>query len=199
MFNGIVETIGKIENLQINQGCKDFTISSEKIFDDLKVDDSIAVNGVCLTITDIQKNIFHVTAVPETLRLTNLDFLTIGSFVNLERSMQLGARISGHPVQGHVDGLGKILEIKQEGAALLVKINVSSALTKYIVKKGFITLDGMSITVVSVEENEMTVTLIPHTQKITIVNHYSVGTLINIEVDILSKYIEKMIGVYQTC
>ncbi|HSW68923.1 MAG TPA: riboflavin synthase [Gammaproteobacteria bacterium] len=199
MFNGMVETIGKIENIQIQNDCKHFIISSEKYLDDLKIDDSISVNGVCLTVTNIQHHLFHVTAVPETLRLTNLNFLEIGQTVNLERSILLNARINGHYTQGHVDGVGTILDIKNEGDAKLVKIGIPETLKKYIVKKGYVALDGMSITVISVEKNWFTVTFIPHTQKVTIVKHYSVGTLINIEVDILGKYIESLIGAYQPC
>ena len=148
MFNGIVEATGYIENVQADEGCKHFIIRSTTLFSDIHINDSIAVNGVCLTVTHIEGFIFHVTAVPETLRLTNLDVLTIGSSVNLERAMQYHARVSGHYSQGHVDGMGKILAIQQEGAALIVKIGLSTSLTKYIVNKGYITLDGMSITVI---------------------------------------------------
>lgn len=199
MFNGIVETIGVIEDIHIENDCKHFTISSVELFDDLKIDDSISVNGVCLTITYIKNKQFKVTAVPETLRLTNLEFLVVDSQVNLERSMHVNSRISGHSMQGHVDGVGEVVDVSNEGAALLVKISIPLQLTKYIVNKGYITLDGMSITVIRAEENWFTVTFIPHTQKVTIVPQYSVGTKINIEVDILGKYIEKILGAYQAC
>lgn len=199
MFNGIVETIGTVEDVQVENDCKHFILSSVKFFDDLKVDDSICVNGVCLTITQIENNKIHVTAVPETLRLTNLDFLIKGSQVNLERAMHVNSRISGHSMQGHVDGMGEILDIQNEGDALLVKISIPSQLTQYIVNKGYITLDGMSITVIRAEKSWFTVTFIPHTQKITLVQSYSVGTQINIEVDILAKYVERIVGAYQAC
>ena|SRR5579872_3254489 len=199
MFNGIVESVGIIEDIQIKNDCKHFTIVSAKHFDDLKINDSIAVNGVCLTVTKRQDNTFSVTAVPETLRLTNLKFLVPGNPVNLERSMRSNSRISGHYVQGHVDGVGNILAIQKEGDALLVKIGVCSSLAKYIVNKGYVALDGVSITVIRAEKNSFTVTFIPHTQKITLVNRYSLGTVVNIEVDILGKYVEKILGAYQTC
>ncbi len=199
MFNGIVETIGTIEAIQTKNDCKHFTLSSIKQFDDLKIDDSISVNGVCLTITRIENNTLEVTAVPETLRLTNLQFLSVGSLVNLERAMHFNSRISGHYMQGHVDGVGEILDIKKEGDALLVRISLPASLSQYVVNKGYITLDGMSITVIQAEPNSFTVTFIPHTQKITIVKQYSIGKKINIEVDILGKYVEKILGAYQTC
>ncbi len=193
MFNGIVEAVGVVQDIQSEHDCKHFTFSSAKQFNDLNVDDSISVNGVCLTVTHINENQFQATAVPETLRITNLKNLSKGSHVNLERSMQLHTRISGHSMQGHVDNVGQIIDIKPEGDALLVKISMPLELSKYIVNKGYITLDGMSITVIHTEEDWFTVTLIPHTQKITIANQYKIGTLVNIEVDILGKYIEKML------
>lgn len=199
MFNGIVETVGTIETVQTQNDCRYFTISLPTFFDDLKIDDSIAVNGVCLTITQIKNNQLEVTAVPETLRLTNLKYVSSGSHVNLERALHVNSRISGHYMQGHVDGMGEILDIKREGDALLVKISLPSTLTNYIVNKGYITLDGMSITVIHAEKESFTVTFIPHTQKMTLVNQYAIGTKINIEVDILGKYVEKMLGAYQTC
>ncbi len=194
MFNGIIEAIGTLEDVQAKNDCKHFVIRSNKLFTDLQVDDSIAVNGVCLTVTHRDSFLFHVTAVPETLRLTNLDLLTVGSQVNLERALLLNSRLSGHYCQGHVDGVGKILEIQPEGAALLVKISLPISISKYIVNKGYITLDGMSITVIQAEPEWLSVTLIPHTQQVTIVNQYTTNTLINIEVDILSKYVEKILG-----
>jgi len=202
MFNGIVEATGNIEAVHEQNGCRHFTLSSKKLFDegmahDLKVDDSISVNGICLTVTEKQPNTFDVTAVPETLRLTNLQFLTPGSRVNLERAMLSNSRISGHYVQGHVDALGEILTIQHEGDALLVKIGMPASLANYIVNKGYITLDGMSITVIRAEREWFTVTFIPHTQKATIVSHYNVGTPVNIEVDILGKYVEKILGARQ--
>ncbi len=199
MFNGIVETVGKVEHIHLENDCWHFTISSEKSLDDLKIDDSISVNGVCLTVTGRNNNTFDVTAVPETLRLTNLKFLAPGSHVNLERAMQLNDRISGHSMQGHVDGVCDILDILPEGAALLVKMSMPPALANYIVDKGYIALDGMSITVVRAEKDWFSVTFIPHTQKITIVNEYSIGAHVNVEVDVTGKYIEKMLRAYQTC
>jgi riboflavin synthase len=200
MFGGLVEAIGIVKNKIQNNDCIELHFSLSADFSDLKIGDSIAVNGVCLTITDLSVDGFSATAVPETLRLTNLQYLTVGSLVNLERSLAVNARIGGHCVQGHVDGIGEIVQIAHDDKnALLVKINIAKHLTKYIVKKGYITLDGMSITVIDSDIDFFTVTFIPHTQAVTIVNQYQVGTKVNIEVDILGKYIEKLIGVNAVC
>jgi len=195
MFSGIVESTGIISNLVHENGCRLLTIAPIKMFFDVAVGDSIAINGVCLTVTSFTDEFFHVTAVPETLRLTNIDQLKTGDLVNLERSILPTTRIGGHYVQGHVDGMGQILEIKQDNShALLVKISIPDYLSQYIVKKGYITLDGMSITVIEAENEWFTVTFIPHTQFVTTVQNYRVGTLINIEVDMMGKYIEKLLG-----
>jgi riboflavin synthase len=197
MFSGIVETIGKILHMESSDGCIHFRISPLMKFDDLTVGDSISVNGVCLTVTNFTDTSFHVSAVPETLRLTNLGQLALHDSVNLERSLKLSQRIGGHYVQGHVDGMGQILDIKHDhGSALLVKISLPEKLSRYVVNKGYITLDGMSITIIQSAPDWFTVTFIPHTQEATITRHYSIGTMINIEVDILGKYVEKLIGAY---
>jgi riboflavin synthase len=197
MFSGIIETVGRIMKIACDQGCKHVTITPALPFDDLKIGDSISINGVCLTVTHFSENTFDVTIVPETLRLTNLDHLTINDCVNLERSLKLGDRIGGHYVQGHVDGMGEILELDDDhGAALLVKISLPQPLSPYVIKKGFIALDGMSITVIHATPEWFTVTFIPHTQAVTITNQYKKGACINIEIDMMGKHIHKMIGAY---
>jgi riboflavin synthase len=196
MFSGIVEAIGKINKIFPTGDCIDFTISADQQFDDLKIGDSIAINGVCLTITKLLANkCFNITAVPETLRVTNLGKLQENSPVNLERSIHAHSRLGGHYVQGHVDNIGEIIDIQKDGEeAILVKIKIPSILNKYIINKGYIGLDGMSITVIDATPEWFTVTFIPHTQQNTIVKNYQVGTLINIEVDMIAKYIEKLVG-----
>ncbi|MCE3239450.1 MAG: ribE [Gammaproteobacteria bacterium] len=200
MFSGIVSAIGIIKQIYPKIDSIDFIIQTTDtcqaaIFNHLEIGESIAVNGVCLTVTYFENDIFHVTAVPETLRLTNLGQLTENSFVNLERSITPSTRLGGHYVQGHVDAVGEILDIQPDGkAAVLVKISIPKALGKYIVTKGYITLDGMSITVIDTTDDWFTVTFIPHTQENTIVKYYQQGSKINLEVDILSKYIEKLLG-----
>lgn len=198
MFNGIVSDEGRICALSMREGCKHFSISLPPSFHDLKLGESVAVNGVCLTVTAFAEESFSTQAVPETLRLTNLDHLQLGSFVNLERAIKVNERISGHYVQGHVDGVGEILEIAQDAQseALLVKISVPNHLSQYLVNKGYIALDGMSITLIDCQPNHFTVTFIGYTQKHTIVKTYQPGQLINLEVDILGKYVEKLLRGY---
>ena len=195
MFTGIVETIGTIDHIVTSGDCMHLTISPRIKFDDLHIGDSVAINGVCLTITEFSATCFHATVVPETLRLTNLGDLALGSHVNLERSMQANARIGGHYVQGHVDGVGKIMDLQTDGETTwIAKIRIPSALEKYVINKGYIGLDGMSITVIETSLTWFTVTLIPHTQDVTIVKHYHIGTKINIEVDMVGKYVEKLLS-----
>ena len=194
MFSGIIETIGKIIAINLIDGCKQFVIQPAIEFDYLIIGDSIAVNGICLTITEFDATIFKATAVPETLRVTNLNFLKINDTVNLERSLKLNARIGGHYVQGHVDSIEKILAIDMDQSnAWLVKISLSAKLAHYLIPKGYITLDGMSITIIEVADNYFTITLIPHTQDVTISKNYRIGSVINIEVDMMGKYIENFI------
>lgn len=199
MFNGIVEAIGTINKIKNTHGSVDFSISNPNDFDDLFIGASVAVNGVCLTVTCFSEQEFEVTAVPETLRVTNLSRLQQGDKVNLERAMKADSRMGGHYVQGHIDTVGEVLAIESEGNALLVKIGVIPKITKYLVKKGYVGLDGMSITVIDVDQDWFTVTFIPQTQMATIIGHYRVGTKINIEVDILGKYVEKILGAHIPC
>lgn len=195
MFSGIVETIGTISYLQLLRDCLLLTITPHIPFDDIKIGDSIAVNGTCLTVTHLDHHGFSVTVVPETLALTNLAQLKVGNIVNLERSLKVNSRMGGHYVQGHIDGMGKILNLTKISGqdAWLAKISLPEKLTQYVVNKGYITLDGMSITVIEAQSDWFTVTFIPHTQKITITEQYQVGSAINIEVDILGKYVEKLL------
>jgi len=194
MFSGIVETTGRIFSLKKNQGCLQISVQPEQIFDDVCVGDSVAINGVCLTVTALHENRFDMTIVPETLRITNLNTLIESASVNVARSLKVTDRIGGHCVQGHVDGVGKIIEIKQDGEdAWIVKMSVDKTLSKYMVNKGFITLDGMSITVIAASQNDFTVTLIPYTRQVTIAHQYQVGHIVNIEIDIFAKTIEKLL------
>lgn len=197
MFSGIVETVGEITQLIVINDCLEIVILPRKIFNDLNIGDSVSVNGVCLTVTKIEINKLHFTSVPETLRLTNLSLLSIGSKVNLERSLAVNSRIGGHYVQGHIDFCGEITSLYNDGKeTLIARISYPEYFGKYIINKGFITLDGMSITVIDVEEKWLSVTFIPHTQQNTVVCDYQIGTKINIEVDMMGKYIEKLVGAY---
>lgn len=197
MFSGIVETVGIINCLKAMHDCLNINITPQKKFIDLTVGDSISINGVCLTITKLLNDSFNVTAVPETIRVTNLEKFCLGSKVNLERSLKADSRIGGHYVQGHVDFKGEILDLKPDGEdALIAKISNPIDYAKYIVNKGYIALDGMSITVIESQPEWFTVTFIPHTQQITIVNQYRKGTHINVEVDIIGKFVEKIVGAH---
>lgn len=199
MFSGIVECIGHIVNITDIDGCKEFIIKSNVAFTDLKIGDSVAVNGVCLTVTRFDQTTFTVTAVPQTLRLTNLSTLEVNEAVNLERAISADARIGGHFVQGHIDGTGKITDIRCDAStAWIVTIEVDASIAKYLIPKGFVTLDGMSITVIETAANYFTVTLIPHTQAVTIAEMYRINTILNIEVDMMAKYAEKYIQAFST-
>jgi riboflavin synthase len=196
MFSGIIEAIGKITDIQTINGCKNITLTRPTHFKDILIGDSIAVNGVCLTVTNITPANFSVTLVPETLDKTNLGHLHINDIVNLERSITLLQRISGHYVQGHVDGTANILNlVPDRGEALLITFHLSTSLTRYVVQKGYITIDGMSMTILETGSDWFAVTLIPHTRKTTIAHTYQIGHIVNIEVDIIGKYVEQLIGV----
>lgn len=192
MFTGIVEETGAIE--QIIQGSKScvLKISAHKIFDDLKIGDSIAVNGICLTVTSFSAPYFNADVMPETMRRTSLAGLSKGSRVNLERAMQLNGRFGGHIVSGHIDGTGTVASMIREDNAIWVKINADSSILTYIIEKGSVTLDGISLTVAEVTNSSFTVSIIPHTAAETTLCDRKPGDKINIECDIVGKYIHKL-------
>ena len=192
MFTGIVECIGIVKDIPTQNELKRLQIFAPSIMQDVNVNDSVAVNGVCLTVIARDSENFSVQPVPETLRKTNLGSLPVNAAVNLERSLLPTSRLGGHFVQGHIDDTAKIVSIVREGAALLVKFSLPKSLRKYLVDKGFIAIDGMSLTIIEAHEDWFTVTLIPHTQQITIAGNYQEGTVVNIEVDILAKYSERV-------
>jgi riboflavin synthase len=189
MFTGIIEEIGRIRSL----GTGSLVIGAEKVLEDVKLGDSIAVNGVCLTVTSFSKAQFTVDVMPETLRRTSLRELKIGSPVNLERALTLASRLGGHIVSGHVEGIGEIVSFVEEGNALLMKVRAASDLLRYIVARGSVALDGISLTVAQVTDSDFTVSLIPHTREVTNLGNKKVGSPINIETDVLGKYVEKML------
>ena len=188
MFTGIVEELGTVGSIKSGV----LIVDASLVLDDLDVKDSICVNGACLTVTELTGTGFQVDVVPETLRRTNLGELTSGSKVNLERSLQMGGRLGGHIVQGHVDGTGEISSIAEDGDAYLYSFSVSPELSRYIVQKGFICVDGISLTVVDCADDEFTVTLIPYTREHTVLGTKSEGNKVNLEADIMAKYIEKL-------
>ncbi len=190
MFTGIVEEIGKIFSSNEHH----LSITGPLVISDAKAGDSISVNGTCLTITLITEKGFEVDVVPETLRRTNLGKLVVGDEVNLERSMPVNGRFGGHIVQGHVDGTAFIKTIKTEGPALNIEFETPSFILKYVVEKGFIAVDGASLTVVNCGDNSFTVTIIPHTKENTVFRNRKIGDQVNLEIDIFAKYAEKLVG-----
>ena len=188
MFTGIVEEVGRTR--ETGQGR--LVISAERVLDGLEVSDSICVNGVCLTVVDRDRSSLSVNVVPETLRRTNLGDLSAGDPVNLERAMAVGSRFGGHMVQGHVDATGTIQSIEPDGDALMVSVAAPEPLMRYVVEKGFIAVDGMSLTVVDCQESGFSVTIIPYTRDNTNMASASVGNAVNLEPDIVAKYVERL-------
>jgi riboflavin synthase len=190
MFTGIVEEIGKVKSAKPGQ----LTFSAGKVIEGLALGGSIAVNGVCLTAIEIKADTFTVDVMPETLRRSNLGALKIGDPVDLERPMRLGGELGGHLVEGHVDGTGKIVSIKPEGDAILMGFEAPSDVMKYVVEKGFIAIDGISLTVVNRNDGSFTVSLVQTTQRWTILGKKRIGDIVNLEADIIAKYVERLVA-----
>lgn len=188
MFTGIVEEVGTVH--AAGQG--GLTIAARKVMPGLEVGGSISVNGVCLTVTALAPDLFGVDVVPETLRRTNLGVLSRGEPVNLERPLRADGRMDGHVVQGHIDGTGIVGEISRDGGTLMVRIDAPRRLLRYVAEKGFIAVDGVSLTVVHCDDGEFSVTVIPYTRDHTVFGSRGVGDAVNIEVDILAKYVERL-------
>ncbi|PHO06423.1 riboflavin synthase subunit alpha [Thermoanaerobacterium thermosaccharolyticum] len=192
MFTGIIEEIGKVKMIQRGDITK-IAIECEKVLDGTAIGDSIAVNGVCLTVTNVGKNLFTADLMRETLKSSNLGDLKIGSMVNLERALSISGRLNGHIVTGHVDTVGTIVNKNRIMNSNVFKIKIDERYSKYVVSKGSIAVDGISLTVVEALASYFTVSVIPHTELNTILNFKRIGDSVNIEVDILSKYAEKLL------
>lgn len=189
MFTGIVEEIGSVTSIESSR----LTFAASTVLDKkTKIGDSIAVNGVCLTVTALTPYSFTVEVMPETLKRTNLGALRSGDKVNLERAMPVDGRFGGHFVQGHVDGTGNVAAVKPEGNALIIRFDASKEIIKYVVEKGFIAVDGVSLTVVECNPASFSVSLVGITQAETILGERKVGDVVNLEVDILAKYVDKL-------
>ncbi len=188
MFTGIVEEVGAVARVEPTG----LTVAGHKVTSDLKVSDSICVNGACLTVTKLDGDTFSVDVVPETLRRTNLGALKAGDPVNLERPLAIGDRLGGHIVQGHVDGLATIDSIDDDGEALMVRFRAPVSIMRYIVEKGFVAVDGTSLTVVNCALGRFSITIIPYTRDNTVFHSRRVGDTVNIETDILAKYVERL-------
>ena len=189
MFTGIVEEIGRIQS--VSSGGLVIRVSRELA--DLRVSDSISVNGACLTVTSRDEDSFSVDVVPETLRRTNLGALRSGDPVDLERSLAVDGRFGGHVVQGHVDATGAIESVAQEGEALLLRFRAPLSIMRYVVEKGFIAVDGVSLTVVDCDDRSFSVTVIPFTRDNTILGSKAAGDAVNLEADIMAKYVERLL------
>ena len=190
MFTGIIEEIGRFKSFDGSR----IEIACEKILSDIKIGDSISTNGICLTVVDFDENFFAADVMPETFRKTSLDELKSGGLVNLERALKLGDRFGGHIVSGHIDGVGKILSIRLEGNALLIEISAENHLLRQIAAKGSVALDGISLTVVNAGAENFSVSMIPHTREVTNFKFKRVGSLVNIETDVLAKYVDRLLN-----
>lgn len=194
MFTGIIEEIGHVKAL--HRGAKSFTLEVEAslVMEGTQVGDSIATNGVCLTVTTLTGKGFTADVMPETVQRTALGELKPGSAVNLERALSLQTRLGGHIVSGHIDGTGRISDRRQDDTALWLTIECDSSLLRYIIEKGSITIQGVSLTVARVDERSFAVSLIPHTQAATTLHQARVGDRVNLENDVIAKYVEKLLG-----
>lgn len=194
MFTGIIEEVGTVKSIQKGAVSSFIQINADTVLSDAHIGDSIAVNGVCLTVTDLTGNYFQADVMNETLSHSSLGSLKNGSPVNLERAMSAQGRFGGHIVSGHIDGTGVISSVKQDGIALWYTINTDSEILRYIVEKGSIAIDGISLTVAKVTANDFSVSIIPHTAAQTVLNSKKTGDTVNLENDIIGKYVEKFLN-----
>lgn len=192
MFTGIVEEMGTIAGIQKGAKSAVLTIQAEKVFSDIHIGDSIALNGVCLTVTSFSGNTYTADVMNETLRRSSLGSLTIGSKVNLERAMTANGRFGGHIVSGHIDGTGTITKVEKDDNAIWYTIAAEENLMKYIVEKGSIAIDGISLTVAKRSDMDFAISMIPHTAKETVLSQKKPGDIVNLENDIVGKYIEQL-------
>jgi len=194
MFTGIVEELGTVSQIQKTDTGKQFTITANVIMNDLKVGDSVSVNGVCLSVTTYNKNSFNLDLVKETLKKSNLGDLKNESLVNLERAITLSTRLGGHIIQGHVETVGVIMDKVSSGDGAILSVGIDPGLMRYCISKGSIALDGISLTIASMSENILKIALIPHTLEMTTLGSKDVGDSLNIETDIIGKYIERLMS-----
>lgn len=194
MFTGIIEEVGTVKAVQRSGNNSFIRIQADKILSDVHLGDSIAVNGVCLTVTESDGSIFQADVMNETLKRSSLGSLKTGSIVNLERAMSANGRFGGHIVSGHIDGTGVIISIKNDGIAVWYTIKADSNIMRYIVEKGSVAIDGISLTVAEVGTGNFSVSIIPHTAGQTILSSKKAGDIVNLENDIIGKYVEKLMN-----
>ena len=199
MFTGIIEEIGTVESVRRSGVSSDLVICAEKVLEGTKIGDSIAVNGICLTVTKLGNRTFTADVMNETLKRSSLSTIHAGAKVNLERAMLNNGRFGGHIVSGHVDGTGTIMQIKKDGIAFWYTVETKPEILHHIVEKGSIAIDGISLTVAKVGVSDFSVSIIPHTAKETILSEKKIGDRVNLENDIIGKYVERfMTGKYSS-
>lgn len=194
MFTGIIEETGRIGAIRTSADGAKMTVRANRVLGGTKEGDSIAVNGTCLTVTALSGGSFDVDMAPETLSRTNLGDLAVGDAVNLERSLTPDARLGGHFVQGHVDSTGTLRSMRRDGESLRVEISLSEDLVRYLAPKGYVAVDGVSLTVVNVRDDGFSIMLVPYTLEHITLPDKTIGESVNVEVDILAKYVERMLG-----
>jgi len=192
VFTGLVEETGTVLSIKAGAKSSVLAVEASKILDDLKPGDSVATNGVCLTVTGINAGVFTADVMGETLSRSSLGSLSAGSRVNLERAVPANGRLGGHIVSGHIDGTGKVVFVRKEDNAIWYTIRADASIMRYIVEKGSVAVDGISLTVAKVEENRFSVSVIPHTARETVLAQKSIGSIVNLENDIIGKYVEKL-------
>ena len=193
MFTGIIEEIGKVSKTNLIAGGLSIKIEANKILDDIKVNDSVCIDGVCLTVTNLDELGFWVDAVGATLEKTTFANIKNLSSINLERSVKLNDRLGGHLVQGHVNGIGTISEIQKLGENYLLKVIVPEDLERYLIKEGSIAVNGISLTIAELNNNVVSISIIPHTWQNTNLKYKKINDKVNIEIDVLAKYVEKLL------
>lgn len=193
MFTGIVEEVGAIKNIKRGQHSAVLTIQAKTVLEGTRIGDSIAVNGICLTVTRLFPDGFSADVMHETLNRSSLAGLTAGSVVNLERAMAANGRFGGHIVAGHVDGVGHISDIRRDDTAVWYTVHAGPEILRYVVEKGSITIDGISLTVARVDADSFAISAIPHTVAVTVLADRKVGDPVNLETDIIGKYVEKLL------
>ncbi|WP_010651484.1 riboflavin synthase [Oceanobacillus massiliensis] len=196
MFTGIIEEMGTVEKIKkVSEQAVSLTIGSKEVIKDVNIGDSVAVNGICLTVKQMSLKSFEVDAMPETIRSTSLQALKPGAKVNLERAMMANGRFGGHFVSGHVDGTGSIIDKRKKENAIYYDIEIKEALAGFLMYKGSITVDGISLTVFGVSGNVFTISLIPHTVYETVLGEKGKGDIVNIECDLLAKHVKHMLQI----
>ena len=192
MFTGIIEEIGKIKSIVRHANSIKLTVSASKIISDMHIGDSISTNGICLTVTTFDSNSFTVDVMPETMMMTNFKNLKVNDSVNLERALAANGRLGGHIVSGHIDGIGTIIRKYNDDKAIRMSFSASPSILELIVKKGSIAIDGISLTVTDVDSTSFSVSIIEHTQGETTLTSKKIGDTVNLENDVIGKYVQKM-------